>query len=538
MCGDILEAAPQDSTSKFQVFDYAKGQLTAATDDDDNNNLLTVNHIQSFTSIGAIHRIYALMMPIGGSSNTGADQATLKYATFLPNVQPPDALDCVTIAWDPYGRIIDSKTLEPIKNCQVTLKNFNTSNELVNSAFPNIPTFKNPYMTKADGSYFFTVDPGTYYLYPQNNQFNFPSSENNLQTAISNLRSFDPFGVYFSIGNLYNNSSTPILELAGKAERRDMILEPLDPNYSGSSPEVMETDIIRLENKHLISGQVSHPRSTVYALNNNRYIASANADLQGVFKMEVDNSLIDKDNEIIALIVEKIPLVLQPLAQNVQSQAVKTSVSQQAYYVKPIPSFLSGFVFSASVQLIPYSKVNIIIPSMDNVVYSQASTDENGYLFLSEEQLPPFEFVIQTNPEINQQKMTFQTVDQFKTANRIYLAESNINLYQKPTLAKEQKIRKPDIALIKKVENETPNLVKSEDILTVIDNPSQYTDKNTDTQGNQPDNNSKENDTITEKQKKNSDMLILLLVLILILVIGFYIYKKKKTSADIPTLNK
>ena len=73
--------------------------------------------------------------------------STIQYGTF-PFEQKVD--DCVSIRWDPYGRVFDSQSLEPITGVSVSL--LNRDKQLF-----TLQGLVNPQITKVDGQFNFLV---------------------------------------------------------------------------------------------------------------------------------------------------------------------------------------------------------------------------------------------------------------------------------------------------------------------------------------------------------------------------------------------
>jgi hypothetical protein len=99
------------------------------------------------------HVFYGVFEGIGVGPTGNA--TSLQYGTF--GFGSATVTKCVTIRWDPYGKVFDAKTLKPIPNVIVALLDQNR--ELV-----QMPGLINPIATNQDGYYNFWVEPGTYYI--------------------------------------------------------------------------------------------------------------------------------------------------------------------------------------------------------------------------------------------------------------------------------------------------------------------------------------------------------------------------------------
>ena len=383
------------------------------------------------------------------TNNTGTETTTpseaqieavtnaLKLATFgvTPDSTPggeitPAASNCVSISWDPHGRVIDALTLEPIEGATITLKNKNSNGDLVQSTSPMNPIFVNPQGTNGQGGFNFAVDPGIYYLFPQHTDFTFPISQELFNSAVANLNRFDPNQEYIERnrphGKLYVSSEEPIEEFAKQAERRDIIMAPKNPNYQGSMAKIMFYGLTRSQANQYIQGTVTHPKAIIHAVIGRQEVATAVAKMDGTFTLVIPQSRIDFAAEQVSLTVEKTPLIQ---ALSATTTLISKSPTQPVTTLNLVPSLLSGFVFDQGLKLSPYAKIDILIPSLGNISYSTTYTDRNGYLFLSEQLLPPFEFVIQVTPRQKGSQPMLITVAEFKKFNTPYLKSKGLNLY-------------------------------------------------------------------------------------------------------------
>ena len=127
---------------------------------------------------------------------------------------------CVSIEWDPYGRVFDSQSLEPIPGVQVGLFDNLNPQQLTQ-------TTNNPQIIQQDGTFNFLSKAGTYYL----NVLQMPSG----YSFVANPRLNANYGKAYSQRNgspsIYKPGQ-PIVETAGNPQHRDI---PLDPGNSSPS---------------------------------------------------------------------------------------------------------------------------------------------------------------------------------------------------------------------------------------------------------------------------------------------------------------
>lgn len=441
-CTDVPNASGGDI---YKVFERSAGTIKPEAD-----GSLTVPHIQSYTRVGAIHRLLAVQF-LSGNTGSQSEALTnaLKLATFTPEAIPEEgAADCVTVYWDPYGRIIDTKTLEPIKSVDVLLRNLDQNGKIIKTEVPGNPFFQNPFKTRADGIFTFAVNPGTYFLLPTHRDFIFPIDEQLVSDTVARLLQFDPRGEYVDTNKIYRDITEPIQEKAGKAERRDILMQPKNENYAGSVAEVVYADLTKSGSNQIVDGIASHPKSIVKASVNGRIVAQTQADLRGIFKLSIPSSLLTNENDSVALSVEKVPI----------GQLQSVPESQPPYLLASVPNYVGGYAFNTKMQTVPNAQVDVVVPSMGNLVYSTVKADNNGYVYISQNKIPPYGFTLKIKDGRSGQPLE-QTLAQFKKANSVYFAETGNNLYS-------QQHTPPSENVLSKVRTDTPKLVASRDAFT------------------------------------------------------------------------
>ncbi len=505
--------------SKLKIYSKAKDEIFAGPDGE-----FSLNLVDSYTRAGLDHAFYGLQIldMSGLENNTEALTRALKLATFTPaqGLEPANT-NCITIFWDPYGKIIDSLYLEPVKNTTVTLKNLNNNEQVVKTTVPNNPFFVNPFNTDPAGMFNFAVEPGTYFLFPYKDGFLFPPNNSNVNNALSRLAVIDPEQKYFKRDLLYADSNEPIIEKAGKQERRDIIIDPTDTNYSGSPAEIVYAQNTRDKNIQTITGRVSHPNAIVKALIKGEEVAQTSADITGAFSLLVPEVLITDSVDKVDLVVEKMSLiaiqkdtVLKRLARLITTVTqVEAVENKHPYSVSLIPTQMSGFIFNQKLETIPNAKVEIVIPSMGNLTYFKTRADKDGFFALNNNSLPPFGFALKITPPEKQSQAQIQTVSQFRKTNIVYFSETNNSLYRSSSPA-----YKPNSEVIEKIKTETPQTVPSS-VFLANSTPQQ----NPITNSTIP-----PEDQITPAKNTNKNLFIILFVLLVTLISAALIVLKIK----------
>jgi hypothetical protein len=409
-CGDDSLTVGDD----FKLLDLANNQVIA----DAGGNISL--RVKSYTPSSQTHLFYAVQFGDNtADSNSEATEATtvaLKLATFVPE-QPTgqgEPENCVSIRWDPYGRVFDAVSLEPIPNIAVTLLD---KDKVV---IPTQPGIKNPFIVAEDGAFSFFVEDGTYFLKPDTINFQFPVSA----TILSSLKNRQD--VYT---DLY--SGEPIVQ-KGKIEHRDIPLVPINPNKPTNNPVkimTMEITSFKEEGKsyQMVYGTVSHPKSLIYAYSGVRAIGYTEADNYGKFDLYIDNSAINQDQDI-DIQAKKVNL-------DKTTNTVYAEVDSAQKSIKPVPSFLIGHLYDKDGRIIPNAQVEIVVPQMNNKTLTTLKSDKNGYLFIPASVVPPTNYKLKISNYAGNLVNELST-DQFINQNKKYLTDNRLNLFDSTTAKK------------------------------------------------------------------------------------------------------
>lgn len=360
----------------------------------------------------------------------GQQQGTLDFET--------SAKDCEAFNWDPYGRVFDSKTLEPLKGVSVSLMKQRDAGtfSLLQASEVMGGAIINPQVTEADGEFSFVVPDATYRIVPSAPGYKFPVDT--VATVNANYTN-----VYKDI---YPAVTGNDINQKGSIVHRDIPMEPV--GVSQNNPvEMMEyfAQVDKLTNSFIIEGRVSHPFTTVniwtqkenvgQTVARYRKIVSADADKTGYFKIVVNQ----KDFEVNESIGEA-ELVKKSAGaattSNVQSFLQKVigifvpQVSAQtrnpSIKLNPIPNYVEGVAYSAAGQPIPNATVSVYL-TFSNVPYYTTTADADGHFRITSEYLPfmPFTFGYRTAPN---GAVTKVTTEKFLSQNAKYIEENKINV--------------------------------------------------------------------------------------------------------------
>jgi hypothetical protein len=407
----------------FKVLDQSKDAIMPTAD-----GSLTINHVMSWTAQFLNQNFYGMQIltEMSGTTQTDAIGNSLKLATFAPQQSLPDAAtNCVSVQWDPFGRVIDARTLEPVQNVEVTLFNQEGSSK-VQTVNPRNPVFLNPLKTYADGTFNFAVPGGTYYLSPKSADFTFPADDATLQQVIISLKTLDPNGTYIDTNKLYKSVDEAIVEKEGIAERRDIVLVPKDVNYAGSTAQIETKNVVHDGTNYVIEGMVSHPKTVVRALINGVVKTQIETGVDREYELTIpEAALPDGFDGIFNLELQKLPLV-----------STATIIPQQAKtvaLVAAMPTSISGFAIGKDGKVIARAVIEIVIPKLANTSYAFTNADADGFFVFNGKRLPQFPFIVRfTDPANPENKFTLSP-QEFAQVNKSYFAETKRNMYTSST---------------------------------------------------------------------------------------------------------
>lgn len=375
--------------------------------------------------------------PTGGTGLMG--QGGQQQGTFSFETQS-NLKNCVSINWDPYGRVFDSQTLEPIPNTSVNLlKKRNDGffspllpNELLGGAI------ENPYSTKENGYYSFVVPDATYKLSVSQQNYVFPNVETKLNP-----------GYIKAYTELYPQQTGFEIVQKGSIEHRDI---PLDPKSSGISYPVKLIEYFynldKSTNKAILEGLVSHPLTIIrlYSIKPSgilqtpiRYklLKSIAADRYGKFKTEIDQTTFEPTEFFGDMELEKVDLTINPTsmqsimkklfsslfggAKNVEAAQSSTIVIR----FNPILNSLKGYAYDSNKNILPRATVGVYL-TYANKPYNGTKTDEKGYYEIPSERLPDSPYNIKYSTTIG----GLQTINtsKFIAQNNVFLEKNKINL--------------------------------------------------------------------------------------------------------------
>lgn len=363
----------------------------------------------------------------------GEQQGTFSFET-QSNLQ-----NCVSIMWDPYGRVFDSKTLEPIPGASVTLlkkRDGNTFTQLQSDEVMG-GAINNPYLTEQDGAFSFVVPDSTYKLSVIQQNYSFPATNSvnpNYTQAYSDI---------------YPDQTGVEIIQQGQVQHRDI---PLDPKGQGITYPVKLMqyfyNLDKATNTILIDGLVSHPLTKIklyslQALDNNqpqtrgRLLKTLQADKFGKFTVDIDQTQLGPTEVFGDIELEKIDLtasvqtkknLIDNLLSLILGKAFKVEAAQPVtttIRLNPILNKLQGYAYNSNKQIMPNATVGVYL-AYANKPYAETKTDQQGFYTFDSNMLPDSPYTIKYI--LPQGGTTSVSTTRFIAQNSAYLSQNKINL--------------------------------------------------------------------------------------------------------------
>lgn len=416
-----------------------------------------------------------------GSSLVG-EEKTQQQGTFDFDL-PTNASDCEIISWDPYGKVFNSQTLEPVQNAQIELLKKRADGEFSKVTANDLPSksITNPYSTPLAGTFSFVVPDGTYHLTASKLDYSFP-----------NIIKINPnFGYIYS--DIYRGED---IVQQGKIQHRDIPLDPTLLKTSSSPAEFIQKFISkRKDGTVMVDGSVTHPFAYIKAYcgkgngDPTTLISSSQADKDGNFKNIVDQKKCPAGEMFNVLVVEKADLSSYPFVVQKQSEIAKT------YKVNPMLSYLEGYAYDEKGNKIPKAIVGIYLLGGLKPYY-QIEADENGYFKIDSQYLPLWQYTIKYTNATGQTNQI--TTADFIVSNKQLVDSNKIDLYSPKNIQKDGTIK---TSIKKDLSNPYPD--------TSVTPVQKNTDNNA--------------------SKLLSVVIILFLLIILTGALGFYFLKRRQS---------
>lgn len=351
-------------------------------------------------------------LPTINETNSTQQLGILNFSQTIIQVGDGNPQQCTMILWDPYGRVFDAKSLEPLgeEEAVVTLldKNNNKINLPTNDDSLDIFGLYNILVIK-DGEYKLKVAPKT------NHSFE-PVEVNPLYKDIYEF--------------IYKAGDPPFFESANDPKRVDIPLKAKETAYSRS------IEIGKMSQKDIVGGtqliiKVTHPLSLVKVFSNGKQLADNGygqpipnkTDKSGVWQAVIKKNLLSQYGY--SLEISKNPKYFKTgiVIDNETGSEIFSKVTAD---FPPLLTYIEGFAYDKNQKIIPNAKVNVIV-KMDKSIYYQTTTDSSGFFTIYGKNLPFLEYYLEFIDPKTQVKL-IQSTYQFIKNNKDYIKSENLDL--------------------------------------------------------------------------------------------------------------
>ncbi len=407
---NTTSALAQSVKYEFQGFFKSDGKTPAANPVDSNNSGdIGVYEWRSYTQNQVPRKFLSLnryIPKVTANGQGGQQQGTFSFDTTSKN--------CVSINWDPYGRVFDSQTLEPVPGAEVTLYKVESSGQATIVKDIVGGNVINPQHTPDNGGFTFVVPNDTYRIGVASAGYDFPNIASKLNTNYAKVYS-----------DMYRGED---IVQSGKIEHRDI---PLDSASGGKTYKLTYTffqEINKFTGKIIIEGKASHPYTKFTVTTEKagvRYhdATVAQADKNGTFSITVDPSTFEPGEVMGQLEVTKVDVSRGPLSSLLNFFSV---FAQETSTVKleSIPNYLEGVAYDAANKPLANAKVGVYLAFSDSSFYETA-TDDKGFFRITSEHLPYMPYRLRYNATSGTQITVAPS--KFLVQNTKYLSDNNIS---------------------------------------------------------------------------------------------------------------
>lgn len=358
----------------------------------------------------------------GGVTGVANSQQLGEINDFSFEATPPPgetSQSCTFVAWDPYGRVFDSVSLEPIPNVKVTLIDGKTKNPAVMKFEKNNDTTLADglfnILVENEGIYSLALDPISTHQFIKN-----PTLNPNYSKIFYDL--YHPEDVFG--------------EKQGVPTHHDIPLQPIGNPYIAPKVEIMKIEIaMNMKENSLFKGRVSHPFAKVCLIgeiSKKEFGCTANADKFGVYQILINNKNIPTDEKLIP-VGTKVDINSVSITQKIQQSIKIDSLIGESPIEKnttpgyePVFSHIEGYTYDEKGLVSPKAKVEVILRFNNKIIYTTYA-DDSGFFSIYSKNLPIFEYYLQIIP-LGSADAVHLTTSQFVKINEDYLLSEKLNL--------------------------------------------------------------------------------------------------------------
>lgn len=316
---------------------------------------------------------------------------------------------------DPYGRVFDAVSLEPIPNAKVTLLTqrkdgsftFMSPKETTNAII-------NPWTTKEDGKYTYLLLSGIYQLMVDIPNYTFPFIPSQLNPNYMKAYS----DLYYASGYTDKN----IVE-NGVVEHRDIPVISKGEPYRGPVKLLgYMSELDKKNQQYIVTGRTSHPLTIVEIQGKQidtglttRVLVKTQADKWGFFSATISTSIFKPDETIGMVKMTKVDLTqstsvtvsqkksflsiladlftIFPRSSSFAEKEKPTTIDFAFAHLNPLLNYLEGYAYDSNDKPIPNAEVTIYLIGSKKPYY-ETEANEKGYYFITSQHLPQMNYSI------------------------------------------------------------------------------------------------------------------------------------------------
>lgn len=374
--------------------------------------------------------VIALTQPAGdGSTNVAGDDKTQILGTFgldtivADPTEETEENNCVTLFWDPFGRVFDAVSLDPIPYVDVVLIDYKTGKPAaiappspnwdytkINNGIYNI-------MTDREGDYQLQVTPPPTHLFTR--KINLPASYSTVYSEI------------YLPGDVFHEVPMPAVVPKGfdySKYHHDIPVVPLNKPYIANPEDVyvVQSSVRSSDMGSFInySGRATFPKAKVClvgATSKKIYGACVNAEQYGNFRMNIKKD--DVPTEKLFMIAQRVDLTKPLDTSNILDLSRVDFTNPKLASIEPTLHFVEGYAYDNKGQIIPNAKISIRLKDGGRV-FSWKKADAKGYFKIESKMLPFLEYYLEfTSPSLS--TPLIQSTSEFVKLNNKYY--ENIN---------------------------------------------------------------------------------------------------------------
>lgn len=362
----------------------------------------------------------------GGENNAAGagGHSTLKNAllSFLSSETTATVKDlaknCTSISWDPYGRVFDSQTLEPIPDVIVELMDETTKKPAamqfnINYDVTGDDGLYNIQVEK-EGVYSLTIDTLTQHTFEKN-----PTLHPNWKYIYSDL--YYPGDIFAESQGIPTHHDIPLYTEG----------EPFRDAVAKIVPGTLKSE--DMNGVMVYTGRSTFPMARTCLVNEQtgeNVGACVNANNIGRFTIALPKT--DVPSTRLRINVQKVDLTNPALftdsgeLENLHMNSLMLPENQAPYYFDPVLSMVEGYAHDAAGNRIGNATVQVKLKA-NKQLFFETKADALGLFTLYAPNLPTLEYYLEFgDPKTG--KSAVQSTAEFVAANKEYLEEKKLDL--------------------------------------------------------------------------------------------------------------